>query len=114
MGSKMRVFHCFTITLKAMLWAVLAITGTALASQAPEQTSLRAEAVKSLEAASSAIVAAERRNALWIPAREAANNARAAFERGDYELAISQARTARRFAELGIRQLDFPPYRHFE
>ena len=69
----MRVFHCFTITLKAMMWAVLAITGTALASQA-----------------------------------------RAAFERGDYELAISQARDARRFAELGIRQLDFPPYQHFE
>jgi len=96
-----------------VMLVMLAITGTAFASEDHKRTSTRENAVSSLKAAQSAIEEAERRNALWIPAREASDAARAAFERGDYELAITQARAATRFAELGIRQIDYPPYRHF-
>jgi hypothetical protein len=96
------------------LWLVLTLTGTAFASGNDEQTSLRADAANSVELAFLAVEQAARQNALWIPAKEAADHARAAFERGDYELAIRHARSATRFAALGIRQLDYPPYQHFD
>ena len=109
----MRFFGFFTAGRWLLPWAVLAITGTAFASESAEQTSLREDAASQLEMAFSAVDEAARQNALWIPAREAADNAKAAFDRGDYEQAITQARTAKQFAELGVRQLDYPPYRHF-
>ena len=95
------------------VWMASAITGTAFASGNDEETSLRATAAARVEMAFSAIDRAASLKALWIPAQEAADSARAAFERGDYELAIAQARTAIKLAELGIRQVDYPPYRHF-
>lgn len=60
-----------------------------------------------------AVQEAERRKALWIPAIEALEDAKAAFDRGDFERSIELARSARQFAELGIKQLAAPPYRHF-
>jgi len=109
----MRVFRYYTLSCWFVAWLLSTGTGTAFASGSHEQTSLRADAAARVEMAFSAIEEAARQNALWIPAKEAANDARAAFERGDYELAIAHARTATEFAELGIRQLDYPPYRHF-
>ena len=97
-----------------ILWTFLALTGTAFASGNADDASLRADAQKHLERAETVIEEAADLKALWLPAQEAADSARQAFERGDYELAISQARTAERFARMGIRQLDEPPYRHFE
>ncbi len=44
---------------------------------------------------------------------EALEEAKAAFDRGEFEQAITLARSARQFAELGIKQLAAPPYRHF-
>ncbi|MGD8478051.1 MAG: hypothetical protein PVH05_15175 [Burkholderiales bacterium] len=44
---------------------------------------------------------------------EAIEDARAAFDEGDFEHAIELARTAKKLAQLGIRQLDYPPYRQF-
>ena len=109
----MSVFGHYGLRRWLFLWLLLAATGTAFASGSNDQASLREDAANSVEIAISAIEEAAQRKALWIPAKEAADNAREAFERGDYELAIAHARTATRFAELGIRQLDYPPYRHF-
>ncbi|UCH48158.1 MAG: hypothetical protein JSU95_19365 [Betaproteobacteria bacterium] len=89
------------------------ISGTALASEDPENTSLRSEAATQLEMAITAVEEAARRKALWIPAEEALQKAKAAFDRGEFEHAIKLARDARQFAELGIKQLETPPYRHF-
>ncbi len=44
---------------------------------------------------------------------EALEEAKVAFDRGEFEQAIKLARSARQFAELGIQQLAAPPYRHF-
>ena len=109
----MRGFRHYALSCWLVAWLASTVTGTAFASGGNEQTSLRADAAARVEMAFSAIEEAARLNALWIPAREAADNARAAFERGNYELAIAQARIAARFSELGIGQLDYPPYRHF-
>lgn len=109
----MRVPGNYTLNCWFVAWLVSAVTGTAFASGSHEQTSLRADAAATVKMALSAIEEAADQNALWIPAKEAADNAQAAFERGEYELAIAHARTATRFAELGIKQLDYPPYRHF-
>ncbi|UCD68326.1 MAG: hypothetical protein JSW48_16400 [Betaproteobacteria bacterium] len=96
-----------------VIWAALAISGTALASEASEKSLLRNEAVAQLEMAISAVQEAERRKALWIPAAEALDEARAAFDLGEFVQSIELARSARQFAELGIKQLAAPPYRHF-
>lgn len=96
-----------------LVLAMLAVSGTALASGDPDHTSLRKVAADQLEVATAAVDEAARRNALWVPAVEALDNAKIAFERGEFEQAIRQARMARRFAELGIKQFDYPPYRHF-
>ena len=93
---------------------ILAFSGTAFASGDPEQTSLRTHAARELEMAVSAVDEAARKKALWIPAETALDDARAAFARGDLEQAGNLARTARRFAELGIKQLATPPYRHYQ
>jgi hypothetical protein len=94
-------------------WVILAISGTALASAESEQAPLRRNAAIELETASAAIDEAARKKALWIPAVEAIEDARAAFDEGDFEHAIELARTAKKLAQLGIRQLDYPPYRQF-
>ena len=106
-------FNHFAVAGWFMAWIITGVTGTALASEDPERTSLRADAVHQLEMAVSAVDEATRRKALWIPAKEALDEATQAFARGDFEQAIVKARTAKRFAELGIRQLEYPPYRHF-
>ena len=85
----------------------------AFASEDPQQTSLRSDANALLDGARSAVEEAARRKALWIPAQEALEGASDAYARGDYKEAILLARRARRFAELGLEQLDSPPYRHF-
>ncbi len=66
-----------------------------------------------LDKATAAVAEAGRRGALWIPAQKALENAMAAFARGDHEKAISEARAAQRFVELGINQLDAEPYQQF-
>lgn len=109
----MRVFRHYGRSIWFAVWMTLAVTGTALASGNGEETSLRAKAAARVEMAFSAIDRAASQKALWIPAQEAADSARAAFEQGDYELAIAHARTAIELAELGIRQTGYPPYRHF-
>lgn len=109
----MRGFGHYARSCWFAVWMASAVTGTAFASASGEETSLRVEAAARVEMAFSAIDKAASRKALWIPAQEAAESARAAFERGDYELAIAHACTAIKLAELGIRQLDYPPYRHF-
>jgi len=109
----MKHFSRISVSGWFVAWIVTAVVGTAFASEDPERTSLRADAAHQLEMAVSAVDEAARRKALWIPAREALDEATAAYGRGDFEQAITQARTARRFAELGIKQLEYPPYRHF-
>ena len=109
----MRGFRSYALSCWFVAWLAFTVTGTAFASGSHEQTSLREDAATCVEMAFSAIDEALSQNALWIPAKEAAENARVAFESGDYELAITHAHTAKKFAELGIRQLDYPPYRHF-
>lgn len=93
--------------------ALAFISGTALASGGSDHTSLRKDAARELEIAVAAVDEATRREALWIPAVEALANAKTAFEAGDFEQVIEQARMATEFAELGIRQLGYPPYRPF-
>ncbi|NIO42991.1 MAG: hypothetical protein GTO41_24230 [Burkholderiales bacterium] len=61
----------------------------------------------------SAVEEARRGKALWIPAVEALEEAKAAFGRGEFEQAIKLARVATQFARFGIDQLETPPYRHF-
>ena len=98
----------------AALGLVLAlISGTALASGNPDHTSLREQAAKELEIATAAVEEAARKTALWIPAQDALEKARTAFEQGDFQQVIEQARMATEFAELGIKQLSYPPYRPF-
>ena len=109
----MRFFSYFSLCPLVLVWAILAVSGTPFASEGPENTSLRNEAAAQLEMAISAVQEAERQKALWIPAAEALEEAKAAFGRGEFEQAIKLARDARQFAELGIRQLANPPYRHF-
>jgi hypothetical protein len=109
----MRFCKCFAFYRWMLVWAILAVSGTPFASEDPENASLRNEAAAQLEMAISAVQEAERQKALWIPAAEALEEAKAAFGRGEFEQAIKLARDARQFAELGIRQLATPPYRHF-
>jgi len=92
---------------------MMAISGTALASGGSDHTSLRKEAARELEVATAAVDEAARKEALWIPAVDALDNARLAFERGEFGQVIEQARMAKELAELGIKQLGYPPYRPF-
>lgn len=93
--------------------ALTLISGTALASGNPDHTSLREQAAKELEVATAAVDEAAQKTALWIPAQDALENARTAFEQGKFEKVIEQARMAKEFAELGIQQLEYAPYRPF-
>jgi hypothetical protein len=93
--------------------AVALVSGTALASGDSDHTSLRKDAARELEIAIAAVDEATRRKALWIPAVDALESAKTAYETGDFEQVIEQARMATEFAELGIRQLGYPPYRPF-
>lgn len=93
--------------------AMTAISGTALASGDADHTSLRKDAAQELEIAIAAVDEAAQKDALWIPAAKALDNAKSAFERGDFQQVIEQARMATEFAELGIKQLGYPPYRPF-
>ena len=93
--------------------ALAALSGTALASGNADHTSLRNEAAGELEIATAAVDEAARKQALWIPARDALENARTAFKQGKFEQSIEQARVAKEFARLGINQLGYPPYRPF-
>jgi len=93
--------------------AVTVISGTALASGDADHTLLRENAAQELEIATAAVDEAAQKEALWIPAMDALDNARMAFERGDFPQVIEQARMATEFAELGIKQLSYPPYRPF-
>ncbi len=104
-------YFCFCCGLLA--WVIVAVSGTALASGDPENTSLRNEAATELAKAVRTVQEAEHHKALWIPAVEALEEAKVAFDRGEFEQAIKLARSARQFAELGIKQLAAPPYRHF-
>jgi hypothetical protein len=92
---------------------ILVISGTGFASQTADGTSLRGDARVEISHAVAAVAEARRKGALWIPAEKALVIAQAAFARGDYREAISQARVAKRFVELGIKQLDSEPYQHF-
>ena len=92
---------------------ILVTSGTGFASQTADGTSLRRDARAEHSHAVAAVAEARRRGALWIPAEKALVNAEAAFARGDYREAISQARMAKRLVELGINQLNSEPYRHF-
>lgn len=91
---------------------ILVISGTGFASQSADGTSLRSGARAEIGHAVAAVAEARRRGALWIPAEKALVSAEAAFARGDYQEAISQAQVAKRFAELGINQLGSEPYQH--
>ncbi len=91
---------------------ILMFSGTGFASQSGDEASLRSDARVELGNAIAAVAEANRREALWIPAQRALANAKAAFARGDFQEAISQAHVAQRFAQLGIDQLDSAPYRH--
>ena len=93
--------------------ALTVASGTALASGNPDHTVLRNEAAEALKIATAAVDEAVRNEALWIPAQDALENARTAFEQGDFEQVIEQARVAKEFAELGIKQLGYPLYRPF-
>ena len=109
----MRFCRYFFFSRCLVVWLMMAVSGTAFASEGPENTSLRNEAATELEMAITAIQEAEQRKALWIPAVEALEEAKAAFDRGEFEQAIKAARSARQFAKLGIEQRAAPPYRHF-
>jgi hypothetical protein len=89
---------------------MLMSSGTGFASEADGGTSLRSDARVELGKAVAAVAEATRKGALWIPAQRALVNAKAAFARGDHQEAISQARIAQRFTELGMDQLDSAPY----
>jgi hypothetical protein len=106
--------HIYCLWMLPLLASVmLAISGTALASGDSDHTSLRKDAARELEIATAAVDEAARKDALWIPAVDALDNAKSAFERGDFEQTVEQARMAKAFAELGIKQLGYPPYRPF-
>lgn len=92
------------------LAVILSFSGMAFASQEGTGTSLRSDACGELGMAVAAVTEADRSGALWIPAQTALDEAKAAFARGDYREAISQAQLAQRFAELGIKQLNSAPY----
>ena len=109
----MRFCRYFSFSRWLVVWLMVAVSGTAFASEGPENTSLRNEAARELEMAITAVQKARQRKALWIPAVEALDKAGAAFDRGEFRTAIELARSARQFAELGIKQLAAPPYRHF-
>ena len=54
---------------------------------------------------------AEDKRMLWTVAEEALRSARRAFDNGDLETAIAQARVAKEHAELAIAQKRYPPFR---
>jgi hypothetical protein len=60
-----------------------------------------------LEAEAAVSRAADLR-ALWTTAVEALERARAAYARGDFASAREEANAARKFAELGIAQREYP------
>jgi hypothetical protein len=92
---------------------ILLASGTAFASESGDEMSMGRDARAELDRAVAAVAEANRRGALWIPAQRALESAMAAFARGDHKEAISEARVAQRFVELGINQLDSEPYQHF-
>lgn len=70
------------------------------------------QADAALAQARAAVARAAEARALWLNAQEALFAAQAATQKGDFVLACREAFNARDFAELGITQLGYPPYRH--
>ena len=71
------------------------------------------EAARSVRKAEAAVVRAAKAEALWLNAQEALGRAKAALARGEPAQAACAAEEAIVFAELGVRQLQYPPYRAF-
>ena len=92
---------------------ILVFSGTGFASQSGNHTSLCRDTRAELGKAVAAVAEASRRDALWIPAQEALESAKAAFKRGDHKETILYARMALHFVELGLKQRDTGPYQHF-
>jgi len=91
---------------------ILALSGTGFASQSGNGESLRSDARVEVGKAVAAVAEASRKGALWIPAQRALADAKTALEQGNDREAIAHAQLARRFAELGIHQLDSAPYQY--
>ena len=64
----------------------------------------------SLAEADSAAAAAAARRALWSTAADALRDAKAAFVRGDYQVAQRAAQTAIEQARMGIAQTAYPMF----
>ena len=104
------------MTAVALIWLIGSVLGVvqsaASESDAASSGAVRSEfaARQALGAAESAVAEAAARRALWTVAQEALERARAAYADAAYQRAEREAKAARTFAELGIRQLRYPPY----
>lgn len=96
-----------------LLTAVLAAVAPALPSQQECSARDMREAARSVRKAEAAVARAARAEALWLNAQEALGRAKAALARGEPAQAACAAEEAIVFAELGLRQLQYPPYRVF-
>ncbi len=72
----------------------------------------RERAARALADAQVTVERAAAARALWLPAQQAMEQARAEFSRGDFTAAERDALAAKDYAELGLRQLEYPPYRY--
>jgi hypothetical protein len=88
-----------------MLPLAHAIDAPACATVKPEQ------AARAVREAEIAVNRAAEKKALWLNAQEALERAKTALAKGNAPLAGCEAADAKVFAELGIRQLEYPPYR---
>ena len=72
----------------------------------------RERAAQALADAQVTVEQAAAARALWLPAQQSMEQALAEFSRGDFAAAERDARAAKDFGALGLRQLEYPPYRY--
>jgi hypothetical protein len=95
------------------LTALLAAATPALPSPQDCYASNALEAARAVRKAEAVVQRASKAGALWLNAQEAFERARSALARGEPAQAACAAGEATFFAELGMRQLRYPPYRVF-
>ncbi|HWQ39410.1 MAG TPA: hypothetical protein VNM24_12540 [Burkholderiales bacterium] len=99
---------------RGLLTMCLIAAGLNLSGAAPPDcvAASRQQADAALAQAKAAVARAAEARALWLNAQEALLAAEAALQKGDFAQTCREAFNARDFAELGITQLGYPPYRH--
>jgi hypothetical protein len=92
----------------ALLSATLIALGSASA-MANEAPALSDEAKQALSKAEADVKEAQSKKALWTTAQDALKKAKEAADKGDNARVIAASKKASDQAQLGIKQLSYPP-----